>query len=755
MAIFHRRYLCLFSFFFLLASFLATYMTGNVKILLAGVLFIFLAVSFIFIVSNKKRRFLFLVILMCLAFSLVAIVNSFLFITLPEHRAEECLGENPVEMKIISQEYSSDTTSEYIVKVTQLNEENTDIKAYLYCDFPSDLSYGDRVITLVDLRDSDKIINNDKSILLEANVVEGSDVFFKPSQIVDYFSIDGLRAICAMARACFINYVDGIFDGDSRALIKGFLINDRTDISAKVTSDFRRSGVSHLLAVSGLHIALLLGTLEFVLKKIFIPKKIRCILVAVFGVLFLALTNFAPSAVRSALMLFAVYASFMFSEDSDSLTSLFTSVCLMTLFSPYSIYDVGLMMSFFATLGLITVYPFLEKKLPKANAKNRFLNLIQRFLLWIVKSVLITLVANFFILPILWYYFGEMSLVSVAANILLSPLSSVYIPFGVFTLLVAKIPFWGELAVYAVSFLGEVICNAAEFFAVVRGAVVSLNYPFAAILVIFFTLSSVILLIVKLKRKIFVCLPAASFVILFSICLAIFSFTAPSEVVYVGSDENEFLIMQRGSEVTVCDVSTGSTYSFFAAKKYISPYSTEIENYVVTHAHKNHAKSIELILSTVYVRNLYLPLTENKDELVYLKDIYDVAEQYNTNVIFYQKGEAVTLFEDLCIFPYFEENEEHTSVCICVEGDSPVFSYSDAYESDAALKIGAHSRYFLIGEHGSNSNSNLCADVQNSDATVIFANSKVFEHSRTKNWHNDKYTIVPEKNDYIITLPLD
>ena len=756
MGIFHRRYFCVFSFAFLLASFVASKLTLGVK-LWGMIALLFLSVAALVLVFvNKKLRFAFLAVLMALVFMLVGFFNSFVFISLPQAKAQSKIGTDAVEMKIISTEYSTENGAEYLVKIKQIGEERTNIKAYFSLDFASELSYGDRVITLAEIEALGNA-NQDSGVFLRLAPADGAEIYHKSADTNAYFSLDGIVALFKNVRSGFIEYINSLFGDKDGAFLRGMLINDTSDIPSKTMSDFRRSGVSHILSVSGFHIALLLGGCDFLLRKLYVSKKIRCVAVVCFGFAFLALTDFAPSAVRSALMLFSLYLSFIISEDSDAITSLFASVFLIVFLSPFSIFDLGLFMSFAATLGLLTLYPYIEEKLPKIKTKRKLIRLLGKGALSIVKTVLITLVANFFLLPILWYFFGEISLAAIPANLAVSPLSAVYLALSIVALIFGKIPLLGSVLVNTVRFVGYTIGAVAETLARWNGAVVSLNIPFANILVIAFSIAMAVMLVIKLKHKIIACIPALAFAVAFSVCFAVFSISAQNELRYVEYKDNEFIMLERAQRLSVCDVGNASYDSYYLLIDSLPPYATEIDKYIVTHAHKNHAYTIERVLRTGFIRELYLPLTNDRDELVNVEKIYNIASEYNTQIVFYQSGEHIDVLDGVSLRSYFEANAlSHSSVYITVdsvEGER-IFTYTDASESDAAIEYGAQSRYFLLGAHGIRKAPNYKETTPSVNTTVILPYSERRESSVASFWEENVYVIGDKKNKKTINLPL-
>ena len=312
MELFHRRYLCLFSFLFLLTAVCATILTGVAEFFALAVLLILLLLAVIFFIFLKKYRFVCAVILCSVAFSFFAMLSSFLFITIPQTKALSYTADcTAAQIKVLSCEYSDDKSSEYVARIERIGEEPLNIKAYLYCDFYSELDYGDRMIGSFRIEEPTGHESDQKDILLVLDAIKDEPIFYKRADSESFFSVDGIMRICQHIRKLFGNYTDGIF-GDASALVKGFLVDDRSDIPTHVQTDFKRSGTTHLLAVSGLHITVLLGSLDIVLRKLRVPKLPRCAAVSVAAILLLALNNFSGSAVRAVFMLYAVYMSYLF-----------------------------------------------------------------------------------------------------------------------------------------------------------------------------------------------------------------------------------------------------------------------------------------------------------------------------------------------------------------------------------------------------------------------------------------------------------
>lgn len=205
---------------------------------------------------------------------------------------------------------------------------------------------------------------------------------------------------------------------EQSALAGGAFLGERHAIDDATQADFRDCGVSHLLAVSGLHLTLLAWMFLTLLRFFRLPEKLSILLCSVAILGFMAVTGFTPSIVRAGVMNILYLLSRLFSRQPDSLNSLGLAVLLLTLPNPFAAGDVGLLLSFSASLGLILLS---ERMSGWLGAKIRRLRFGQKPLLAANSIFSATMSATLFTLPVLILTFGRVSLIAPLANLLLVP----------------------------------------------------------------------------------------------------------------------------------------------------------------------------------------------------------------------------------------------------------------------------------------------------------------------------------------------
>ncbi|WP_228435803.1 ComEC/Rec2 family competence protein [Chryseobacterium pennipullorum] len=208
--------------------------------------------------------------------------------------------------------------------------------------------------------------------------------------------------------------------GKSRAFLKGIILADRTEIDAETVRDFNRSGLVHLLAISGTHIVVIFGVFYFLMTR-FMPLGFRryAILASVcFIWLFAIFIGFGNSVLRSCIMLSVYFGFVLLQRKPDLLHALAVSALIILIMDSQQLFDVGFQLSFSAVLGIFWLNQPLLKYFPKPDHYVKKL---------IFNTVTISLSAQLATLPLVLYYFHQFSFVSLVANFIIVPFSEIII----------------------------------------------------------------------------------------------------------------------------------------------------------------------------------------------------------------------------------------------------------------------------------------------------------------------------------------
>ena len=601
---------------------------------------IFLLLSFYF----KKKKHGLIEASIALACVTLALVVSFFTIYIPKTKSQKLVGESKqVAFLVLDEVYSSKYSTKYSGKLLHCDGEERSLSAHLLLDHEADYTAGDLLFLVGNIssaeKDNTNILASDSNsyIILEQAID-------KDAIICEEYDKFHPLILSAKIRSAVSDIFYERLDLSSSALSIGLLTGDTSLIADETVRDFRRSGLSHVLAVSGLHLAVILGAFELLLKKLYIKKSVRCVLFSFVALFVLFLSGFSASAMRSVFMLLLAYLSFALSREGDALTSLSLAGALILLI-PGSATSVSFWLSFLSTLGLVSWYSLLSSLIERFKRKAKKQNFLSKLLKKAAAAISVTLVANASICIVLWLVFGEISTISLITNLIITPLCSLYLILTLLVFTLGAIPLLSRLLSLAATALCTLISALASFFSRLDVSVVSLRYPFAGIIIVLGTLSLLVLLIVKLKRKIFVLIPPAAATVCFCICLVIFNLTATkTNVIYTATERGDIITLTEGSSATIVDASNGSYATLCAAYSEARELCvTEVERVILTDYYEKHISSLDAFMRAAMVRTLYLPEPTDSHTLLIATDLLRAAKSLGVATVVYKKGTLVEL----------------------------------------------------------------------------------------------------------------
>lgn len=249
----------------------------------------------------------------------------------------------------------------------------------------------------------------------------------------------GVLARVLRLRAAILERVRASLPEAYASVLCGMLLGDRSTIPADTQQTFRTAGVQHLFAVSGFHTSLWCLMLYRFLLRRGLGKKLSGVLAMAFTVLFMALTGFSASAVRAGVMMLILLLGRILVRQPDSRNSLGAAVLLLTLTNPFAGGSAGLLLSFAATLGILTVFPAVQRPL-RRRMKRVGNRPVRRVLEDAADALLLASCSFLTTLPVLLLTFGTVSLAAPLGNLLVTPAASIGILVSGLSVLCAPVP---------------------------------------------------------------------------------------------------------------------------------------------------------------------------------------------------------------------------------------------------------------------------------------------------------------------------
>lgn len=248
-------------------------------------------------------------------------------------------------------------------------------------------------------------------------------------------------------RDFLIERLNSVFPEPSASLAAGILLGSRSSIPKDILADFKAAGLTHILAISGYNIVILI-TFVAAAFSVF-PKKIACICSITVVTIFTLLVGASASVVRAAIMGSLTVVAQLFGRKSSGLRPLIVTAYIMAIIDPFlPFYDIGFQLSFGATAGIVLFSKRLEsllKRLPETVG---------------LKSALATTwAAQAFTSPLIFFYFKNFSVIATISNLVILPA----IPLAMLGSFLALII--GKLAAAPTWLLFELLLKTTHFFA--------------------------------------------------------------------------------------------------------------------------------------------------------------------------------------------------------------------------------------------------------------------------------------------------
>ena len=414
-------------------------------------------------------------------------------------------------------------------------------------------------------------------------------------------------------------------------------------------------------------------------------------------------------------MAICVILSDLFSKQPDTLSSIAFASLVLLLYNPLMIFDVGFLLSFGGTLGIV----IFEKRINSFFFKHFLILNSYAFFNYIIEVISVSLSAQIIIIPIMLIFFNTFSLISIITNIVVSPLVPLISVLGIVLYLVALL---NSKLSYLLSF-----CLIVPLKSIVCISKILSSVPYANILLptppyIFIVLYYLVLFMIYNKKlskssiKIIICL---------SLICIIFNLSPRNYVevnfVDVGQGDCTHIKTRRKKNILIdCGGSENSDYD--VGKKVLIPYLLNNSNGIVdavflSHFHEDHVEACIELLKSLCVKRIYI-IPQSKETFLF-DEILKLSKKNNVHIIYLKNGDIVKIDDVLFEVLYPTEDTQNldlnnSSMIIKVKAnDTSILFTGDAENEEETLLIKDFNKLKLdadilkVGHHGSKTSSSL------------------------------------------------
>ncbi|MBE6701469.1 MAG: ComEC family competence protein [Ruminococcaceae bacterium] len=491
-----RRPLCLFVLISALFVLLTVAFGKSFSLVLITVITFAIIFTLPFYIKCKKTPcLLFLTFLFIVLFSLV--ITTFLHLPKLEF-AKSLDGEYAtVEGKIVSSS-KGDTYSSFVVngRIEGDGTQKCNVTLILPSSRAEELDIGNKISFTGKLEYTDDTFSKGKESFLT--------VFTGEYEILD--SEKNLFGNFIYSLRKTISIVADNFD--SGAIIKALVIGDKSGLSEETIHNFSILGISHVLAISGLHLSIVAMSVYLFFNRVGVGLRLSSAISTLIIFFYMFVTGFSLSLVRAGQMMIIFLLSRNIRRKSDSITALFFSGFLIITFSPWSLFNLGFQLSFLSTFGILVFLPpvvnryeeFVRKQIKKKN-NNFFLKLCFAIVKYVILSIYSTLAATLLTLPVILLTFNEFSLFSVVGNIVIVFFIKYLLSISILVVITGafKLTLLSTIFVFLNNFLYSIILYLTQYLAKISPTPISLNSTFLVLGVILISLIVVISLLFSRK----------------------------------------------------------------------------------------------------------------------------------------------------------------------------------------------------------------------------------------------------------------
>lgn len=454
-----------------------------------------------------------------------------------------------------------------------------------------------------------------------------------------------------------------------------FILGKTELISDEVLTSYRENGISHLFALSGLHVSIFSSILLFILKKLRFKEILNYVLIFIFLLLFSFITGFSPSILRATLLFFLLGINKVFYLNIRTLDILYLIFIILVIINPFIIYNLSFILSFTAAFFLIFSSDLLK-------GKNYFVSLFK-----------VSLLSYFASLPLSIYYFRYTNLLGTILNLVFVPLVSfVVFPLTLLTFIISK--FYSIL---------NITTNLLESLSLLFNKFKIIIYFPRINLIFVFIYLSILMLYIKFKKKICLYL-----IIVLLIFFKIRPYMDNNTYIYyidVGQGDSILVVTPHLNKTILIDtggiVSFNENYKSNIVKNKTIPFFrrigiNKVDYLFLTHGDYDHAGEANELLSNFCVKKVFI----NKG------NINNIEKKINNKEVLMLKNFVIDNIKVNSLNNNVFNNENDNSTVLLFN----IYDYKFLFMGDASIKTEEYllNNYILpnvdilkVGHHGS------------------------------------------------------
>ena len=377
--------------------------------------------------------------------------------------------------------------------------------------------------------------------------------------------------------------------------------DDAVNPPTEVKDSFIKSGLFHMLAASGMNVAIIFGMCFFILRKLRVDERLSIFTGMIIVLLYTCMTGFPVSLLRASIMLEFILAGKLINRAANTYALLFFAAFLILADNPSVINDLGFKLSFIVTFGLIFMAPYISEKMSKVMPRI------------VADSIFVPLIAQLWVIPVQMFYFNTFTTYALFANILILPFFTITSFTGFVSFVLSLIPFIGSKLVFILSYIlnfsSQALIYISDFFASLPHSILTMPKPSVLQIILYYTLLPLGFLALKLKSKKILSVSAAIFICLLLTfipvrnrdCEVIFFSVSDADMILIKSPQGKYFMTDTGQ----MPYNAKSSQAKMIVEKYLNDRGvSEFEQIIITHYDSDHSGGLVTLMRDFSVKKL-------------------------------------------------------------------------------------------------------------------------------------------------------
>ena len=442
---------------------------------------------------------------------------------------------------------------------------------------------------------------------------------------------------------------------DQQDLLLGILLGKDDNMENEVKDKFSNSSLSHILAISGMHVSYIITGIILLLCSIKVPKNTSKIILIFMLLIFCAVTGYSPTVIRAAYMSILTILASLLHRRNDLPTSMSIVLWIILLDNPFALFSISVQLSFLGTCGILTFYKIFITKFYEKNKElylAKKLTILEKIYKKTIEISLVSISAQISILPVIIYNFNNISFTFLISNILASILIGPIIILGflmIFLNLVSEpisqiISYILKLILKSLLLIADMVSNLSiSHILLPTTNLIPVIMYYILLLFMYYLLKHNILR--KYKYKLIV------WILIISMLSFYHPFDSKLHIHFIDVGQGDStLIITPGNKKLLIDGGGNTSEDFNIGKSVLLPYLldkgiTSLDYVLISHFDTDHVGGILYLLQNIKIENVIIGKQfENSENY---EEFSEIIKQKNIKLVIAFQGMKIKIEKNL------------------------------------------------------------------------------------------------------------